>query len=139
MVGMDKPQVPRDSEDLESDRDLDSVVGPFYTPASMAAVLGISLAETMRLIEAEEVLGAQLENGSWLCPTWQLTKKKVSPKLVVLWRVLLESADPWTALLWICTPNVDLNDQSPLQWTESGKPAEVAEKSAEHTASRWAQ
>lgn len=139
MVGMDNPQVPRDLEDRESDRVLDSIVGPFYTPASMAAVLGTSLAETMRLIEAEEALGAQLENGAWLCPTWQLTNNTVHPELVVLWRLLLESADPWAALLWICIPNIDLNDQSPLQWTESGKPAEVAEMSAAHTASLWAQ
>lgn len=93
----------------------------------------------MRLIETGEVLGAQVENGAWVCPTWQLTNNSVCPKLVVLWKLLVKNADAWTALLWIRAPNVDLNDQSPLQWTENGEPAEVAEMSAAHTASRWAQ
>lgn len=139
MADMGAPQVSRNSEDRESDRVLDSIIGPFYTPASMAAVLGTSLAETMRLIEAGEVLGAQLENGAWVCPTWQLANNSVCPKLVGLWRLLAKGADAWTALVWICTPNVELGDQSPLQWIENVKPAEVAEMSAAHTASRWAQ
>lgn len=63
MAAMDTPQVPRESEGHEGDRVLDSTVGPFYSPASIAVILGASLAETMRLIEEREVLGAQLENG----------------------------------------------------------------------------
>lgn len=139
MAAMDTPQVPRDSEGHEGDHVLDSTIGPFYSPASIAAILGVPLAETMRLIEEREVLGAQLENGLWVCPTWQITNYSVCPRLVSLWRVIATSADAWSALLWICTPNVDLDDQSPLQWTENREPVELAERSAARTASRWAQ
>ena len=139
MVGMDMPQAPGGSGDIEGDHVLDSIIGPFYTPDSMAVVLGISLSEAMHQIEAGAVLGAQLEDGAWVCPTWQLTNNSVCPELVALWRLLVKSADAWTALLWICAPHPDLDDQSPLQWTEGGQPADVAEMLAAHIASRWAQ
>ncbi|WP_152427945.1 hypothetical protein [Dietzia sp. UCD-THP] len=136
---MDTRQAPDDSGDIGRDGALESKIGPFYTPASMAEVLGISLAETMRQLEAGEVLGAQLEDGAWVCPTWQLTKNSVRPELLALWRVLVKSADEWTALLWICTPHPDLDNQSPRQWVENEQLAELAETLAAHTASRWAQ
>ena len=139
MALMDTRQAPDYSGGIERDRVLDSKIGPFYTPASMAEVLGISLAETMRQLEAGEVLGAQLEDGTWACPTWQLTNSQVRPEFLCLWRALIKSADAWTALLWICAPHPDLDDQSPLQWIENEQPAERAETLAAHTASRWAQ
>ncbi|MBB1032852.1 hypothetical protein G6031_00375 [Dietzia sp. CQ4] len=136
---MDTPQAPDCSVDIEGDGVLDSRIGPFYTPASMAEVLDISLSETMRRLEAGEVPGAQLEDGAWVCPTWQLTNSQVRPEFLDLWRVLITSADAWTALLWICAPHPDLDNQSPLQWIENEQPAELAETLAAHTASRWAQ
>lgn len=136
---MDTPQAPDGPGDIGGDRVLDSLVGPFYTPASLAAALGMSLAETMRGIEAGEVLCAQLENGAWLCPTWQLTNSQVRLEFLCLWRVLVNSADAWTALLWICAPHPDLDGQSPRQWIESQQPVEVAEALAANVASRWAQ
>lgn len=139
MALMDTRQAPDDSGGIERDRVLDSKIGPFYTPASMAEVLGISLAETMRQLEAGEVLGAQLEDGTWACPTWQLTNSQVRPEFLCLWRELITSADAWTALLWICAPHPDLGGQSPLHWIENEQPAELAETLAAHTASRWAQ
>lgn len=136
---MDKPQAPDGPRDIERDRVLDSKIGPFYTPASMAEVLDISLSETMRRLEAGEVLGAQLEDGAWVCPSWQLASNSVRPEFLCLWRELVTSADAWTALLWICAPHPDLDDQSPRQWIENEQPAELAETLAVHTASRWAQ
>ncbi|AVZ40839.1 hypothetical protein CT688_16560 [Dietzia sp. JS16-p6b] len=105
----------------------------------MAQVLDISLSETMRRLEAEEVLGAQLADGAWVCPAWQLTDSQVRPEFLSLWRVLVTSADAWTALLWICAPHPNLDDQSPQQWIENEQPAQLAETLAANTASRWAQ
>ena len=105
----------------------------------MAEVLGISLAETVRQLQTGEVLGAQLEDGTWVCPTWQPTNNQVRSEFLCLWRALITSADAWTALLWICTPHPDLDGQSPRQWIENEQPAELAETLAVHTASRWAQ
>lgn len=139
MALMDTRQAPDGSGGIERDRVLDSKIGPFHTPASMAEVLGISLAETMRQLEAGEVLGAQLEDGTWVCPTWQLTNSQVRPEFLCLWRELITRADAWTALLWICTPHPDLDGQSPRQWIENEQPAELAQTLAAHTASRWAQ
>ena len=136
---MDTPPVTDGSGDIGRDGALDSKIGPFYAPASMAEVLGISLAETMRQLQTGEVLGAQLEDGTWVCPTWQLTNSQVRPEFLCLWRDLVTSADAWTALLWICTPHPDLDSQSPRQWIENERPAERAETLAAHTASRWAQ
>lgn len=139
MALMDTPQASDISGGIEGGRVLDSKIGPFYTPDSMAEVLGISLTETVRRLESGEVLGAQLEDGAWLCPTWQLTNSQVRPEFLCLWRELVTSADAWTALLWICAPHPDLDDQSPRQWIENEQPAELAETLAAHTASRWAQ
>jgi hypothetical protein len=105
----------------------------------MAEVLGISLAETMRQLQTGEVLGAQLADGAWVCPTWQLTNSQVRSEFLDLWRVLANSADAWTALLWICAPHPDLDNQSPRQWIENGQPAELVEALAAGVASRWAQ
>lgn len=139
MAPMDTPQAPDCSGGIERERVLDSKIGPFYTPASMAEVLDMSLSETMRRLEAGEVLGAQLAEGAWVCPTWQLTNNQVRPEFLCLWRALITSADEWTALLWICAPHPDLDGQSPRQWIENAQPAELAETLAAHTASRWAQ
>ena len=76
MALMDTPQAPDGSGDSESDHVLDSKIGPFYTTGSMAEVLDISLAETVRGLESGEVLGAQLADGAWVCPTWQLTNSQ---------------------------------------------------------------
>ncbi|WP_141564649.1 hypothetical protein [Dietzia alimentaria] len=89
---MDTPQAPDGSGGIERERVLDSKIGPFCTPASMAEVLDISLSETMRRLEAGEVLGAQLEDGVWVCPTWQLTNSQVRPEFLCLWRELLTRA-----------------------------------------------
>lgn len=123
----------------QRERVLDSKIGPFYTPASMAEVLGIFLAETMRQLQAGEVLGAQLEDGVWMCPVWQVTNSQVRPEFLDQWKALIKSSDAWTALLWICAPHPDLDGQSPRQWIENEQPAELAETLALHTASRWAQ
>ena len=136
---MDTPQAPDGPRDIERDRVLDSKIGPFYTAASMAEILSSSLAETISRLEAGEVLGAQLADGAWVCPTWQVASNSVRPEFLDLWRALTKGADAWTALLWICAPHPDLDDQSPRQWIENEQPAELAETLAAHTASRWAQ
>lgn len=139
MALMDPSPVTDGSGDIGRDGALDSKIGPFYTTASMAEVLDISPSETMCRLEAGEVLGAQLADGAWVCPAWQVTNSQVRPEFLDLWRVLITSADAWTALLWICAPHPDLDNQSPLQWIENEQPAELAETLAAHTASRWAQ
>ena len=139
MALMGTPQAPDCSGAIEGDGVLDLKIGPFYTPASMAEVLDISLSETMRRLVAGEVLGAQLEDGAWVCPTWQLTNNQGRPEFLCLWRELITSADAWTALLWICATHPDLDSQSPRQWIENEQPAELTETLAAHTASRWAQ
>ena len=139
MAVIDTPQAPRDPGGIDADHVLDSIVGPFYTPASMAEVLGVSVAEAMRQLEAGDVLGAQLEDGTWVCPTWQLTNSQVRLEFVALWGALVNSADAWTALLWICAPHPDLDRRSPRQWIENEQPAEVIEMLAAYIASRWAQ
>lgn len=87
MAFMDTPHAPSGPGEIEGDRVLDSIVGPFYTPASMGNVLGLSLAETIRHLGAGEVLGAQLEDGTWVCPRWQLANRQVRPELLALWGV----------------------------------------------------
>ena len=85
------------------------------------------------------MLGAQLADGAWVCPAWQITNSQVRPEFLCLWRDLVTSADAWTALLWICAPHPDLDGQPPRQWIENEQTAERAETLAAHTASRWAQ
>lgn len=139
MALMDPSLVTYSSGDIGRDGALNSKIGPFYTPASMAEILSSSLAETISRLEAGEVLGAQLADGAWVCPTWQVADSQVRPEFLSLWRELVTSADAWTALLWICAPHPELDGQSPRQWIENEQPAELAEALAAHTASRWAQ
>ena len=121
-----------------ADMELDAAVGPFYTPASMAEILGESRSSIYRRIAAGTVLAAHLQNERWFCPTWQVVDDAVHPDLVAIWRKLTESADAWTALLWLSQPNEDLRGLSPAQWCTRGNDAGAAVESASRTAARWA-
>lgn len=120
-----------------ADMQLDAAVGPFYTPASMAEAIGESRSSIYRRITAGTVLAARLQNERWVCPTWQVVDDAVHPDLVSLWRQLTGSADKWTALLWLNSPNEDLRGLSPVQWCTRGHDAVAALESALRTASRW--
>lgn len=121
-----------------ADAQLDAAVGPFFTPASMAEMLGESRSSIYRRIAAGTVLAARLHNERWVCPTWQFVDDAVHPDLVAIWRVLTESADKWTALLWLSAPNEELRGLSPVQWCIRGHDAVAALDSASRTAARWA-
>lgn len=136
-VGM-KPSPARDNSGATADMQLDAAVGPFYTPASMGEAIGESRSSIYRRITAGTVLAARLQNERWVCPTWQVVDDAVHPDLVATWRKLTDSADEWTALLWLSSPNEDLCGLSPAQWCTRGHDAAAALESASRTASRWA-
>lgn len=135
---MEPSSAPTISGATAADMQLDAAVGPFYTPASMAEILGESRSSIYRRIAAGTVLAARLQNERWVCPTWQIVDGAVQPDLVALWRRLTEAADEWTALLWLSAPSDDLRGLSPAQWCMRGHDAVAAFESASRTASRWA-
>ena len=135
---MEPSSAPTISGATAADMQLDAAVGPFYTPASMAEILGESRSSIYRRIAAGTVLAARLQNERWVCPTWQVVGGAVHPDLIALWRRLTEFADEWTALLWLSAPNEELCGLSPAQWCTRGHDAGAAVESASRTASRWA-
>ncbi|NKZ80542.1 RES domain-containing protein [Rhodococcus hoagii] len=48
--------------------------------------------------------------------------RRRAPALVEVWRILRAAADPWTAAMWLCTPQDGLDGRSAAEWLTGGGP-----------------
>ena len=120
--------------------EIDEVVGPFYTVNSLAEVIGRSTSTVYRRIATGTVLAGRLRDGRTLvCPTWQAEGGAISAELVGVWQILRDAADDWTALLWMCAPHKDLEQESPVRWIRLGRELDAVTHAARQTAAGWAQ
>lgn len=123
---------------LPSPNPLDEVVGPFYDTTGLTKWLGISRQGLARKVSSGKVIGCQLDNDSWVYPTWQFTPTAAVPKqLSEMWRTLREEADPWMCATWLRTPNSDLYGATPSAAVMTGTDADLAVALARETAHRW--
>lgn len=115
---------------------LAAALGPAYTEASVAALLGVPLGEVGVRRTGGTLLGVQTADGTWAYPQWQFQGSQVDPVLVPVIRELL-GAPAWSAALWWVTPNDDLGGAAPHTWVHLGRPVALVVASARRTAREW--
>ncbi len=112
--------------------------GPFYDIAGLTRWWGVSKMEIDELVDTRAMIAGQLENGQWVYPVWQFTTERtVQPGLVTLWRTLRSSADSWTCMVWLLTPQAALDDRSAVDWIAAGQSDDKPLSIARADAKRW--
>lgn len=116
---------------------LDVEIGPFYDTAGVEALLGgVSKQAVEARRKKHTILAVKTSDGRWAYPTFQFTGSDVDPALVPAIQAF-RGAPAWSAALWFVTPNLDLDEVTPLEWARSGRPAEALVGSARRTVSEW--
>ncbi|KNA90987.1 Uncharacterised protein [Mycobacteroides abscessus subsp. abscessus] len=118
----------------------DQRVGPFYDTAGLTSWLGVSKQAIAKRVKNNTLIGCQLESGTWVYPTWQFTDAaKVDQHLLQVWQILREHTNAWTAVLWMCSPNPALNDETAVRYATGGGDEFAEVLAAAHAdAARWA-
>ncbi|NKS54637.1 hypothetical protein GS500_17495 [Rhodococcus hoagii] len=117
----------------------DQIVGPFYDTAGLTRWWRVSRQAVSKKVATNTVIACRLDDGQWVYPTWQFTDGgAVHPALVEVWRILRAAADPWTAALWLCTPQDGLDGRSAADWLTGGGPIDPVRAVARADAQRWA-
>lgn len=129
----------QNSNESDGGHPYDSICGPFYTASGLAHVLGVADAIVNDRVEAGSVLAARSAEGELLFPTWQLTNDRVDPTLAKLWKLLRQSGDDWSCLLWMRAPSRDLEGLSPMQWIRDGRDPHPVLEASSRVVAKWAQ
>jgi hypothetical protein len=116
---------------------LDAEIGPFYDTAGVETLLGgVSKQAVEARRKKHTILAVKTSDGRWAYPTFQFSGGDVDPALVPAIQAFRD-APAWAAALWFVTPNPDLEEQAPLEWARSGRPAEALVGSARRTVREW--
>ncbi|MGC4934146.1 hypothetical protein ACLQ3C_10730 [Gordonia sp. DT30] len=119
----------------------DQLVGPFYDTAGLTGWLGVSKQAIAKRVKHRTLIACQLESGTWVYPTWQFTEQgAVDRRMVQVWQILREHANAWTAALWMCAPNPDLDGDTVIHHlaTDSTERLAAVVDAARADAARWA-
>jgi len=99
-----------DGADLWAD-----LVGPFYDTATVASVLGVTVAAVRGRRARGGLLGLRTRSGRVVFPVWQFGHGRVLPGLGPVLRVLGDGVSGWTVAAWLRSPDVELDGRTPLQ------------------------
>ncbi|MGC5255370.1 hypothetical protein ACPXCG_03370 [Gordonia sp. DT218] len=120
------------------------VVGPFYDEQGAASVLEVTYNEVGAMIENGSLIACQLADPdrTWVLPAWQFDRfGGVVAATADVWRVLIDEgrADDlrWSAALWMCSANPDLDEMTAVDWLSEGRSVEPVLNSARTTMSQW--
>ncbi|WP_182349059.1 hypothetical protein [Tomitella gaofuii] len=117
----------------------DEAAGPFYDSAGLEKWFDISRQAIDKRVRAGKLIAAQLDGGRRVYPAWQFTPEaQVHPALLPTWRILRAHGDPWTAILWLTTPNPTLDGDSAADWLTAGRDPKPVEAAARADSARWA-
>jgi hypothetical protein len=112
-------------------------IGPFYDTASVQTLLGdVSQQAVEARRQKHTILAVKTSDRRWVYPTFQFTGSDVDPTLVPAIQAFWD-APAWSAALWFVTPNPDLDDATPLEWTRTGLPSDALVTSARRTVREW--
>lgn len=120
----------------------DESVGPFYDTATLIRWLGISKQAVLKRAASGTLIACQLADHrrTRAYPTWQFNADRtVIEHLPEVWKILRDGAnDPWTAALWLCSPNRDLDGKTAVEHLRAGGDPAPVLASARDDAARWA-
>lgn len=133
----DRPD--RRSERPEGDDDAwwGELIGPVYTPAGLARVLGVTEADVDVLVSSREVIAFWTSDGHVLLPSWQMIDSQIDPAMLRVWQALRATADDLTCLQWMCSAVEALGDVRPVDWIRAGRDPKPALAAAERIADWW--
>ncbi len=131
----------RVAPDAEPRNEMDRLVGPFYSTASLEEWLGISRQALDQRVRARKLLGCMATDRVRLYPSWQFTDRGlVIPGLDRVLPVLAAGVDaPWTWALWLVSAIPDeLEGLSPAEWLAKGRDPVPVITLARQDAAIWA-
>lgn len=117
----------------------DQLVGPFYDTPGLTQWWGVSRQAISKAVASGKIIACRLDGGSWVYPTWQFTDAgTVDSRLLAVWSVLRDAADPWTCSIWLRSPQSELGDRTAVHWITDGRSLDVVLELARDDARRWA-
>jgi hypothetical protein len=120
----------------------DEVLGPFYTTAQVAGLLGgISRQAVMDRCRRRTLLGLKTADGVWVYPLFQFDEaNRVLPGLApVLQCFDPADVDEWTLASWLVSPLASLGERSAIDWLREGRDLEPALAQARGAARRFSE
>lgn len=123
----------------EKPRNLEDLVGPFYSSTDLAEWLDTDTDLLANGVRAKALLGMQTGSGDWVYPVWQfMPDRSVLPRLPDVLEALAQgSGDPWTWAAWLCAPSDEISGLSAWQWLAAGENPRRIIQAARRDAARW--
>lgn len=115
---------------LEARRQLLQAEGGAWAVQQAGRYLGITRQAVDKRRRAGRLLAVSAGRRGYLYPVWQFTQEGVLPGLEAVLDAL-RGHDPWTAIIFILSPNSQLGGKTPLQTLRQGRVTEVIEAAAE--------
>lgn len=98
-------------------------LGPFYTTASLTKWLGVKRQYVHDLVRQNRVASLITADGHKIYPSFQFgTKGALLPHLPDLLGILEDNVEKPTRIIWLVTPQVELNGATPAEWLRAERP-----------------
>ena len=109
-------------------------LGPYYDTATVASVLGVSVAAVRGRRARGSLLAMRTGSGKVVFPVWQFDHGKVLPGLGPVLRALGDGVSGWTVAAWLRSPDVELDGRTPLEVLQAGGEDDLVLGCTEHFA-----
>lgn len=108
----------------EAPNELSELTGPFWSDQKVLEALGLGSPRRLRSRRtAGALLGLATSDGATIYPVWQFVRTgagvEVRSDLRPMLRAL-RSHDGWAVAVLLCTPQPELDDISPIEWSRAG-------------------
>jgi len=123
-----------------TDRDVEewADVGPFCDTATVASILGVTVAAVRSRRARGSLLAMRTGSGAWVYPVWPFDGD-VLPGLAKVLRVLsVGNVSGWTVATWLRTPEAEFDGRTPLEVLRAGGEEDLILLVASHAAAGWA-
>lgn len=120
----------------------DDLLGPFYGPGQVAAMLGkISRQAVADRRQRRTLLGLKTVDGHWVYPVFQFDRhNEVLAGLPEILQILAASGlDDWSLAGWLMSPLRSLRGCTPVDWLRSGEDSATLVAVTRDAAHRFAQ
>ncbi len=113
------------------------LIGPVYSTSALESMWGISRQAISKKVSKRALLGLKV-SGNMLYPVFQFRGDQIRGDVREIAKILLESADPFTAAQWIMTPCPDDARGRTFRHLLDDNELEAVRQYAQQAAERWA-